>query len=127
MTDQERTTKPAGATGHSAKGAQPTAEMPAPLTPMGPNETEAGAIPPVPPVSPGLDQVGLVGGDDAQGPGNLAEQEAAGIDTSQEATEKADKDMRDADKKRRDENAKEAADREAKRAEAAKHPAAKGR
>jgi len=63
MTETERTTKPAGATGPTHKGAAPNAQMGAANSPTGPNETEEGIIKQPAPEGPGPDQIGLVGGD----------------------------------------------------------------
>lgn len=52
-TQDQRTTKPSGATGHTSKGATVT----------GANETEEGIIQQLPIEPPGPDQIGLVGGD----------------------------------------------------------------
>ena len=64
--EQERTTRPAGATGARGKGAHVEGQMGEPHSPTGPNEVDgdpSGVIPPAEQVPPGEDQPHLVGGD----------------------------------------------------------------
>jgi hypothetical protein len=64
--EQERTTKPSGATGVTGRGAHVEGQMGEPHSPTGPNEVDgdpSGVIPPAEQVPPGEDQVGLIGGD----------------------------------------------------------------